>query len=694
MSSLGILLLLLALPQESAGGDRERDRAHYARVEEELLERDVSDLDASRRAERGRIVAELRRYREAGVFTVNTDFPGRRVPYFVDDAGRHCAVANLLRFTGDGELVAAVAGTNNHAWVADLRGVPEFHAWLDRVGLTFEEAARIQVPGFNPSDLDDGPAPQEEGGDEPPATGGGAPAPPTGRSAPGAGPLSPGSSAPPSAAAPAGSGPRYGGEDWRVWWEYNKLTWLRPNVLRGAASGDGFTVSEDKLAEARREARALLEGQLEHASAEVRAAAVVAYARLTGPAAVPRVRALFTDAAREVRLAAILALGATASEEGVHALLELLLQEQELAPNARPVAVVALGLARERGVGAGVDRMLPDLLRAEADEELALLLHHTLAPSAHFLDHEREDRDAEARALEALRFAADDETLSHLLDELGGDDLQHRRSAAVALGGVDGGLQPLKTAFELEREPLTRGLTLLSIGEHGGKNARRFLRNVLADGPSGARPWCALALGILARQDEDTAARRAVRKGLETEANRDHRGAYLLAAGIGRDPDAYEMLAGALTGKDPALRAYAALGLGLTGDPRGRRALHAALTEESSPTARAAMAQALALHGDDRDAGVLLEELRGAKNPVVQGQIAVALGFHGTHAAAKGLAEELEGSKLSDGSRAAATEALGILLSRRDHLALGEISSRANFTLFPFWMVELLQHPL
>ena len=124
-----------------------RIRAHFDSVLVELDAHTPASLTAAQRASRGKLAAELERYRDAGVFPHNYDFPDRPTPYFVDrKTGALCAVANLLAFSGRRDIVDRVAASNNNVWVAQLAGDTAFTAWLDRSGITLEEAARIQVP--------------------------------------------------------------------------------------------------------------------------------------------------------------------------------------------------------------------------------------------------------------------------------------------------------------------------------------------------------------------------------------------------------------------------------------------------------------------------------------------------------------------------------------------------------------------
>jgi len=125
---------------------REKARlvAHFRGVLAELRARDTSHLSPEQHASRARLIAELQRYARTGRFPRNLDFPGIRMPYFVDAFGTRCAMAHLIESTGEIDLVARVAATANNAFVRELEGDITLRAWLDRAGLTAAEAARIQ----------------------------------------------------------------------------------------------------------------------------------------------------------------------------------------------------------------------------------------------------------------------------------------------------------------------------------------------------------------------------------------------------------------------------------------------------------------------------------------------------------------------------------------------------------------------
>ena len=121
-----------------------RLRAHFRDVLGELRARDVAQLSLSQRAARARLIEELERYARAGRFPRNLDFPGARVPCFVDALNTRCAVAHLLEFTGEAALVARIRATQNNALVPAFAGDPALVAWLEQAGLTAAEAVRIQ----------------------------------------------------------------------------------------------------------------------------------------------------------------------------------------------------------------------------------------------------------------------------------------------------------------------------------------------------------------------------------------------------------------------------------------------------------------------------------------------------------------------------------------------------------------------
>jgi HEAT repeat protein len=663
-------------------------QAHYAGAERELRARDVSALSPEQREVRERLLDDFRAYRERGEFGRNLEDPESRIPSFVDDGGRPCAVANLMLATGERALVEEIAASRNHAWVAELASDRELGRWLERCGFTVEEAARIQGPmgndiarTFSPGAGPLGRRLPSQGRTAGVATIEAPRAAPNGPSTP--------AGARATGAAPRGASFTPGeGEDWWTWWEMNRSEFLRPNPFReGDAPRTGDEIAgplpEGVLEEHRRALIPLLVGCLGDAEPGVRSAAAVALGKVAGREAVPYLRQALGDRDRSVRDAAILGLGASGAGEAVPTLAEIAQGGGEHASRGsrdagRFLAFLALGAGRRSGLDPRTDATVAAFLRSAegADEptEEGALLYHALAPSADllpfalsFATDRRRPPSLRCRAIESLRSADDPETLATLLRLLNGPNPDLRRSAALALGSFRHplALQPLQTAFELEREPLARAFLLLAIGRQGGSAAKEFLVHTLRTGPSPLRHWCALALGIAAREDGDREARLAIRAAARSEKNRDVLPAYFVASGIARDPEVADTLRQALsTSSDPRVRMTAAVSLAMTGHPGAREALLARLDKDPCPWTRAAIAQALGLVSDLRDVGTLLRLAGDFRDATHRATAAYALGFHGTMAAIEGLAGIVRSKATAPQGRSAAVAALGISLGR------------------------------
>jgi hypothetical protein len=121
-----------------------RLRAHFDSVDTELRLPTALPLTPAQRMGRATLIGWLREYREAGSFPRNDRFPDRAMPFFRDSRGVLCAMAYLIDRSGRGDLVDRVAATRNNAFIPELAGDPELRTWLDSVGLSVAEAARIQ----------------------------------------------------------------------------------------------------------------------------------------------------------------------------------------------------------------------------------------------------------------------------------------------------------------------------------------------------------------------------------------------------------------------------------------------------------------------------------------------------------------------------------------------------------------------
>lgn len=144
----GVLMAASLYPSGSHAGlnereaDRLRIREHLRGVELSLRTKPVTNLTPEQRQARTRVLDALHEYWLAGVFPENTRHHGERVPYFIDDAGRACAMAHLIQATGHEDLAARVAGVENNARVLDMK--THLGPWLAEHGMSADEAALVQ----------------------------------------------------------------------------------------------------------------------------------------------------------------------------------------------------------------------------------------------------------------------------------------------------------------------------------------------------------------------------------------------------------------------------------------------------------------------------------------------------------------------------------------------------------------------
>lgn len=710
-----------------AGGvDREQLREHYEQVERELLRGDVSSLSPHLLRARKAAIETLRAYRERGDFGRCDQVKGARPLAFIDDEGRRCAVAELLHAVQRSDLVTRVAATRNDAFVAELAVDAELCREIEAMGLTLWEAARIQGPMGGRVIVADNNRRAEPGsysgpGDTTtvaPRTSGSQGSAANSSTPAGGTTVSGPSTAPSSVIVPTNH--QVGSESWWTWWELHKLDYLRPNMMRNwVATVTGYSRSDGhparQLAMLRKDLFPLLLRELEKGDPTLRAAAVLALGRMAGSQAVAPLTRALDDASMLVRERAILALGAGGDEQAAELLLSIARHGAlkkgggRICPDARPLAIVALGIARRNGLDPVYDELVGRLSeetkgRRDADVQTALIGYHTLNPapalaawSAERVEDKHTSDPVRCRAVESLRFDPGAESLSRLLRALTCSKLELRRSAALALGEFDSSmaLPPLLTAAELEREPLARGFILISIGRQGGEAARDFLVDYLKNGKKSHRPWCALALGILARGDDDAEARTVLRENFKRERNRGARGAWYLALGIGGATDALPLLEeGLIDGSTPETRSSAAFGLAMVGGEQARTLLLERLAEDPCPYTRAVIAQSLGYMGDARDSEVLVEALRSVKNPDLQSSVSLALGLHGSRKALEGLVAIAKSESSSRASRAAALEAVQMLVGTGPNLTLGDLLRQTNFAVFPSALIRHMDLPL
>ncbi|MBS3913294.1 MAG: hypothetical protein KG003_02255 [Bacteroidetes bacterium] len=85
-----------------------RISTHLEYVESLLKQKDVSYLPESLQKSRAHLIELLHQYRLNMVFPENTAFPGVRVPCFIDNKGKICAVGYLIEKTAGRDIAEKI----------------------------------------------------------------------------------------------------------------------------------------------------------------------------------------------------------------------------------------------------------------------------------------------------------------------------------------------------------------------------------------------------------------------------------------------------------------------------------------------------------------------------------------------------------------------------------------------------------
>ncbi len=129
------------------GNYYQRIGQHLQLVSEYLAEHTPVELTTSQSENRRLAISILANYSLAGIFPVNSGYPGIR-PCFIDTKETHCAVGYLMKETGFGEVAKKVAKNGNYDYVREMN-YPELFAWAGEYGFTVDELAWIQ-PAYPP----------------------------------------------------------------------------------------------------------------------------------------------------------------------------------------------------------------------------------------------------------------------------------------------------------------------------------------------------------------------------------------------------------------------------------------------------------------------------------------------------------------------------------------------------------------
>lgn len=268
-----------------------------------------------------------------------------------------------------------------------------------------------------------------------------------------------------------------------------------------------------------------------------------------------------------------------------------------------------------------------------------------------------------------------------------------RMSAALALGsltdadgdGLDATAREALILASRKADGQTRRFALIALAQSGAREgqgedawagsdqAQAAITRPLGKGGR-LRPWAALALGVHAHGLNEAEGpgqadlRTALLYQAEKERSPHDAGAFLVALGLTRNPDAYDLLMQRLDyfkGSESA-RGYAALGLGLLGESKAVPSLQdLRASARYKPELMRQCSIALGLLGDKQVVEELTEELaHNARSLATQSAIATALGTIGDRRAIDPLMDMLVNQRHTKLSRAFAAVALGLVCDK------------------------------
>ncbi len=119
-------------------------QTHLSLVEQKLRKEDYSKLSFTQQQNRNKCLDILNEYWKQGTFPINL-YHAERTPYFIDHKNTACAVGQLIRETGHGDLAAKIQQENNFGYIKDLVKIyPEIKSWANEYGFQIDELAWIQ----------------------------------------------------------------------------------------------------------------------------------------------------------------------------------------------------------------------------------------------------------------------------------------------------------------------------------------------------------------------------------------------------------------------------------------------------------------------------------------------------------------------------------------------------------------------
>lgn len=410
---------------------------------------------------------------------------------------------------------------------------------------------------------------------------------------------------------------------------------------------------------------------------QVRESACLALGILGDPEPIPQLVEIMNDSADGKRLLgrsnildrtrafSAIALGLIGMNnlEGSQAVLEPLLKildQKEAAQDIPVAAITALGIMKAEKA---VPRLL-DIIKDPSVEELQ-----------------------RAHAVIALLKIGDKQVIPIIQQLTRDKDVQVRRSAIITLGRLadsedKASINILRAEVERGRDPQSKNWALIALGQIGGADARTTILRALQTEQKSTQAFAGLGLAILSRNegssDENAKYVYEIFKDLKDDSAR---AGMAISLGLMRYKEAKDDLAALVSGKgDADLRGYCAVALGLMDARDKMPEIKKVLDSRVDPDFQRSAATALGLMGDKEVVSLLTKVLRTAKTEYEISAAALALGYIGDVSAIDPLvAAVTDKGGVVDLARANATTALGIVGEDRPLPVLSVISIDSNY---------------
>ncbi len=683
-----------------------RKRSHFLQVVEELSRRAPEGWSESQLLRRDFILSELARYGQGGQFPINTDHPGRAMPYFIDHFGTRCAVAQLMDLTGHPDLVLRIADQDNHAFLAELLGDVDIEAWLEEVGLSVEEAAYIQDPSFTrPGPTTKNILPPERNPDNPRSS---TPGIDSVRGATGERGRAPSATTTPRRSTKAASA-----WSWQQWWDLNRHRFV--DVRERYRSRPTTPVQPPTAESLLRDLEPFFAHQY-RTQQDIRSTTLLAWARSNGNRRNDELEQFIGDYLRDshqpYREFVLLALGFLGTDTAIPVLKNILQDRLEgrihlgesgaIDDRFRSFAAVALAASGRTDVLADL-RAVAD--RSDVSSELRLTALEVIGLCAREQAERATVVPALLKSLEASRSSTVNDRiqgaipialarcgdpaavpeLAGIVERFSGGRLL-RQSCACALGALAPELNQdlfklLVAAARRDPDPEVRQHAILTLGELAGRtrdlagDLELEVMQFFADGIDGVhrqpldQPFRHLAVALMARSHalDTTVFLDRLLDRAQNAGARDDRASAIVALGILADARAQPLLRAILDHcGDDMLRGFAAEALGLLGDREIAVTLLEACVESQSEwfSHRAAIALAMLAYPGLTEPLVQAFERTGSH--AVQAALTSALGEIGDPRALEALRKVAAGAEQDQWTRRRATAAIGRIAEARD----------------------------